>query len=64
MGVVSLGSFLSSKETGKSRVALRESMVVRRDASMLGLSPLESLAMITLVGCIWKCSPQLYVFGY
>ena len=51
-GVVSLGSFLSSELAGKSRVALRVSMEVRRIVLGPGLSPFGSLAMITLVG--WK----------
>ena len=53
-GVVSLGSFLSSEEAGRSRVAIREYRHDRRDVILHGLSPLESLAMITLVGCMWS----------
>ena len=49
-GVVSLGSFLSSEEAGRSRVALRESREVRRDVLVPCLFQLGSLAMITLVG--------------
>ena len=52
-GVVSLGNFLSSEETGRSRVAMRESMVVRRDALIPTLSPFGSLAMMTSVDCTW-----------
>jgi hypothetical protein len=53
-GIVSLGSFLSSEEAGRSRVTLRESRDVRRDVLVPGLSPLGSLVMITLVGCMWS----------
>ena len=53
-GVVSLGSFLSSVVAGRSRVALRVSKEVRMEVLGLGLSPLGSLAMMTLVGCMWS----------
>ena len=53
-GVVFLGSFLSSNEAVRSRVALGESMAVRRDTLFPGLSPLGSLAMMLSVGCIWR----------
>ena len=51
-GVMFLGSFLSSEEVGRRRVALRESREVRRVVLIPGWSPLESLAMITLMGCV------------
>ncbi len=35
-------------------MALRESIDVRRDALVPGLSPLGSLAMMTPVGCMWR----------
>ena len=53
-GVVYIGSFLSSEEAGRNRVALKESMVVRRVALVSGLSQLGSLAMVTSVGCMWR----------
>ena len=53
-GVVFLGRFLSSEEAGSSRVALRESMALRRDVLTPGLSSLGSLATMTLAGCIWR----------
>ena len=53
-GVVSLGSFLSSEVAGRSRVALRLSREVRREVSGPGVSPVGSLAMITLVCWIWS----------
>ena len=49
-GVVSFGSFLSSKVAGRSRVALRVSREVRSEDLGPGLSPFGSLAIITLVG--------------
>jgi hypothetical protein len=52
-GVVSLGSFLSSEEAGRRRLARSESIVVQRNVSIpASLSPLGSLAMMSLVGCI------------
>ena len=53
-GVGSLGSFLSSVQAGRRRVALRVSREARREVLGPGLSPLGSLAMITLVGWIWS----------
>jgi hypothetical protein len=53
-GVVYLGSFLSSVVVGKSRVALRESREVWREVLGPVLSPLGSLAMMTLVGWMWS----------
>jgi hypothetical protein len=55
--VISLGSFLCSMVAGRSSVALRVSMEVRREVLMPGLSPFGSLAMITFVGgmCRVKC---------
>ncbi len=50
IGVMSLGSFLGSVVAGRSRVAMRVSREVRREVSGLGLSPVASLAMMTLVG--------------
>ena len=50
IGVVSLGSFLSSADDGRSRVALRVSREVRREVLGPGLYPFGNLAMITLVG--------------
>ena len=49
-GVVPLESFLSSEEAARSRVAITEPRDVRRDVLVPVLSPLGSLAMITLVG--------------
>jgi hypothetical protein len=45
------GIFLNFKAAGRCRVALRESREARRDVLVPGLSPLGSLAMITLV--VW-----------
>ena len=53
-GVVSLGSFLSSGVVGRSKMALRISMEVRREDLGHGLSPFGYRVMITLVG--WICS--------
>jgi hypothetical protein len=53
-GVVSLGRFLSSVVAGRSRVALRVSKEVRMEVLGPGLSPLGSLAMMTLVGWMWS----------
>ncbi len=50
--VVSLGSFMSSEATGRSRMALRESRDVRKDVLGLVLSPSGSLAMIPQVDCM------------
>jgi hypothetical protein len=36
------------------RVALRDLIVVRRGSFMPVLSPMETIAMMTLVGCIWS----------
>jgi hypothetical protein len=47
-----LGSFLCSVSGGRVRVARRDSIPVRRASFMPVLSPLDSLAMMTLVGCI------------
>jgi hypothetical protein len=52
--VISIGKFLSSEEDDWIRVALRESMAVRRDILILDLSLFGSLAMMTLVDCIWR----------
>ncbi len=52
-GVLSEGSFLSSVDAGRSRVALRVSREARREVLGPGLSPFGNLAMITLVG--WMC---------
>ncbi len=52
-GVVSEGSFLSSVDAWRRRVALRVSREARREILGLGLSPFGNLAMITLVG--WMC---------
>ena len=48
--VVSLGSFFSSEEAGRIKVALMESREDRRDVLGPGLSPLGSLEMIALIG--------------
>ncbi len=48
-GVVSLGSYPSSVVDGKSRVALIVSKEVWMEVLGSGLSPLDSLAMMTLV---------------
>jgi hypothetical protein len=53
-GVVSLGSFLIFMVAGRSRVALRVSMDVRREDLGPGLSPFGSLAMMALVGWMWR----------
>ena len=47
---VSLGFFLCSVVAGRSSVALRVSMEVRRAALGPGLSPFDSQAMITFMG--------------
>ncbi len=52
--VVSLGSFVSSVVAGKRRVALRVSKKFRMEVIGPGLSPLGSLAMMTLVGWMWS----------
>ena len=52
-GVVFEGSFLSSVDAERRRVALDVSMEVRREVLEPGLSPFGNLAMITLVG--WIC---------
>ena len=48
--VMSLGSFLSSEEAERSRVALRESREIRGYVLVPGLPSLRSLTMITMVG--------------
>ena len=57
-GVVSLGSFLCFVVAGRSSVALRVSVEVRREVLGPCLSPFGSLAMITFVVgmCRVKCS--------
>jgi len=49
-GVVSLVSCMCSVVAGRSRVALRDSIDIRRENLGPGLSPLGSLAMMALVG--------------
>ena len=44
---------------GRSKVALRESREVLRDVLVPVLSPLGSLAMITLVGWMWGVKSSL-----
>ena len=63
-GVVSLGSFLCSVVAGRSCVALRVSMEVRRAVLGHVLSPIGSLAMSTFVGgmCRVYCSLMLCCF--
>ena len=51
-GVVSLSSFLCSVEARRSRVARRVSMEVRSADLDPVLFPFESLASMTLVGCM------------
>ncbi len=51
--VLGFGSFLRSVVAGRSKVAHRVSMAVRSDVFGPGLSPLGSLASITLVGEMW-----------
>ena len=53
-GVISLGTFPSSVVDGKSKVALRISMEIRREVLGPYLSPFGNLAMITLLG--WICN--------
>jgi hypothetical protein len=53
-GVASFGRFLSSMAAGRSKVALTVSREVWREDLGPGLSPVGSLAMITLVGWIWS----------
>ena len=50
---LAFGSFLCSVVAGRRRVALRVSMAVRSVVFGPGLSPLGSLASITLVGEMW-----------
>ena len=49
-GEESFGSFRCSVVEGRSKVARRVSMEVRRDILLSGLSPLGRRAIITLVG--------------
>ncbi len=58
-GVVSVGSFLSSVVAGRSRVALRVSNEVRIKVLGPGLSPLGSLAVMTLVRWMWSVQSSL-----
>ena len=51
-GITSFGNLRCSVLEGRSRVARRVSMEVRRAALAPGLSPLGSLAITTVVGCI------------
>jgi hypothetical protein len=51
-GVVSLGTFPCSVLAGRMRAALKDSIVVRKGSLMPFLSPLDTLSIITLVGCI------------
>ena len=51
--VLGLGSFLYTVVAGRSEVTHRVSMVVRSAVFGPGLSPLGSLASITLVGEMW-----------
>ena len=51
--VLGFESFLCSVVAGKSKVALRVSIDVRSAVFGPGLSPLGSLASITLVGEMW-----------
>ncbi len=53
-GVVALGIFLSSVVAGRSRVALRVSKEARMEGLRPGLSPLDTLVMMTLVGWMWS----------
>ena len=61
--LVSLGSFLCSVAAGRSSVAMRMSIKVRREVLGPGLPPFGSLAMITFVGgmfwvqcsLVWRC---------
>ena len=52
-GVLSEGSFLSSVDAGRRRVALRVYREVQREVLGPSLSPFGNLAVITLVG--WMC---------
>ena len=51
-GDVSFDRFLCSVSAGRVRLARRDSIVVRRGSFMPLRSPLGSLAIMTLVGCI------------
>ncbi len=51
--VLGFGSFLCSVVAGRSKGVLRVSMVVRSVVFGPGLSPLGSLASMTLVGEMW-----------
>ncbi len=53
-GVVSEGSFLNSVDAGRRRVALSVSMEVRREVLGPSLSPFGKMAMITLVGWMYR----------
>ena len=61
--VVSIESFLSSEEAGRSRITRRESITVRRDVLFPGLSPLKSLAKMTSMDCIWRVWSSCMRFG-
>ena len=58
-GVEFLGNFLCFLLAGRMRVALRDSIIVRRNSFVPVLSPLGSLAMMTLMGCHGECSSRL-----
>ena len=53
-GVVSEGSFLNSVDAGRRRVALSVSMEVRSEVLGPGLYPFGNLAMITIVGWMYR----------
>jgi hypothetical protein len=53
-GDVSLGSYFCSMSAGSVRVARRDSIGVRRGSCVPAFSPLGSLAMMVLVGCMWS----------
>jgi hypothetical protein len=60
-GVESFGSFLCSLLAGRMRVALRDSIVVRRGSFVPVVSSLGSVAMMTLGGKVYGvCSFRLY----
>jgi hypothetical protein len=52
-GIGYFGVFLCSAETGRSRVARRVFMGVRSVVSDPDLSPLGSLAIVTLMDWMW-----------